>query len=284
MSLLEKLCNKLDKISFHCDGVIGIAFKDFISGEQFYVNGDEVFPVASTIKVTILMEFFRKVEDRKIDPYTPVTFRKRDNTIGSGVLKTLTIESVTMPLIDYATLMITVSDNSATNMLIDLLGMESINSTIISLGLQKTRLARKMMDMEAFKAGKDSITTPKELIMLFESLYRPLFLSPYIRAETLKMLKKPKEGIVQGVIRNAVPDEVEVANKSGWIAGATLDAGIVFQPRRPYVVALAAKHIPSADLHMAKTISTLTNCSRLIHEYFTEVSLSTPQGKKIPRE
>ncbi len=69
------------------------------------------------------------------------------------------------------------------------------------------------------------------------------------------MLKKPKEGMVQGVIRNAVPDLVEVADKSGWVGGATLDAGIVYQPRAPIRVALLAKHIPASDLHMVNALT-----------------------------
>jgi beta-lactamase class A len=198
------------------------------------------------------------------------------------VIKTLTPGAVTMPLIDYVALMINVSDNSSTNYLIDLLGLDEINSTISAIGLRETRLARKRMDMEAFKAGKDSFTTPREMVALFEELHSPKVLSPYACGETLKNLKRPKEGMVQGVIRNAVPDSVDVADKSGWVGGATLDAGIVYQPRRPYAVALLAKHIPSTDLHMVRTLSTLTEAAFMIQAYFEEVSASTPQGRKLP--
>ena len=197
------------------------------------------------------------------------------------MIKTLTPGAVTMPLIDYVTLMINVSDNSSTNYLIDLLGMEEINSTISAIGLRDTRLSRRMMDIEAFKAGRDSYTTPREIVALFEELNRPRILSPFACSETIKMLIRPKEGIVQGVIRNAVPDSVEVADKSGWVAGATLDAGIVYQPRRFYAVALLAKHIPSTDLHMVGAISTLTEAASLIQTYFEEVSASTLQGRKV---
>lgn len=138
-----------------------------------------------------------------------------------------------------------------------------------------------MMDLEAFKAGKDSFTTPRELVAMFEELHRPDVLSHFVCGETLKMLGRPKEGMVQGVIRNAVPDSVEVSDKSGWVGGATLDAGIVYQPRRPYTVALLAKHIPASDLHMVNALSALTEAARLIHEYFEEVSSSTPHGRKL---
>jgi hypothetical protein len=138
-----------------------------------------------------------------------------------------------------------------------------------------------MMDLEAFKAGKDSFTTPRELVAMFEELHRSSILSPFVCGETLKMLGRPKEGMIQGVIRNAVPDSVEVADKSGWVGGATLDAGIVYQARRPYALALLAKHIPASDLHMVNALNTLTEAARLTHAYFEEVSASTPHGRKL---
>jgi beta-lactamase class A len=282
MSLLfSKLCRRLEKVSENYEGIMGIAIKDLTNGESFMINSDEVFPVASTIKVPILMEFYKQVEEGKIDPTKSVRYEEAQRAGGSGVIKTLTTGAVIMPLIDYVTLMINVSDNSSTNYLIDLLGMDKINSTISELGLRETRLLRKMMDIEAFKAGKDSFTTPRELVILFEELYKSAKLTPFVCVETLKMLKKPKEGIVQGVIRNAVPDSVDVADKSGWVDGATLDSGIVYQQGRPYIVALLAKHIPASDIHMVRTLSTLTEAARFVHSFFFEVSNSTPHGRKV---
>lgn len=260
---------------------MGVAVKDLTTGEAILINGDEVFPVASTIKVPILIEFYRRIEAKGLDPLVQVKYVESQRAGGSGVIKTLTAGAVTMPLIDYATLMINVSDNSSTNYFIDLLGLDKINDVCASMGLRTTCLARKMMNMEAFKAGKDSFTTPREMIIMFEELYKPNVLTSFVCEETLKMLRKPKEGIIQGVIRNAVPDSVEVADKSGWVGGATLDAGIVYQPRRPYAVSVLVKHIPASDLHMVNALNALTSATRLIQSYFEEVSVSTPQGRKF---
>ncbi len=282
MSLLfNKLRIALEEASVRYEGVMGAAVKDLTTGEMILINGDEVFPVASTIKVPILIEFYRRVEAKTLDPITPVKYVDAHKTGGSGVIKTLTPNAVTRPLIDYATLMINISDNSSTNYFIDILGMDNINEVCASMGLTTTRLARKMMDMEAFKLGKDSFTTPREMIAMFDELHTCRVLTPFVCGETLKMLKKPKEGIVQGVIRNAVPDSVDVADKSGWVSGATLDAGIVYQPRRPYAVALLAKHIPASDLHMVNALNILTGAARLVYAYFEEISASTPQGRKL---
>ena len=279
--LFRKLGARLWEASERYEGVMGVAVKDLTTDEYFAVNGNEVFPVASTIKVPILIEFYRQVEVKTLDPMTPIAYVEGHKAGGSGVMKTLTPGAVTMPLIDYATLMINVSDNSTTNYFIDLLRMDQINALISKLGLKETRLARKMMDLEAFKAGNDSFTTPGELIAIFEELYKPKILSSFVCGETLKMLGRPKEGMVQGVIRNAVPDSVDVSDKSGWVGGATLDSGIVYQPRRPYAVALLAKHIPASDLHMVNTLNALTEAARLVHAYFEEVSASTLQGRKL---
>ena len=282
MSLLfAKLRLALEEASASYKGVMGAAVKDLTTGEAILINGDEVFPVASTIKVPILIEFYRRVEAKTLDPMAPVNYIESHKAGGSGVIKTLTPGAVTMPLIDYASLMINVSDNSSTNYLIDVLGMEKINDVCALMGLRTTRLARKMMDMEAFKAGKDSFTTPREMVAMFEELHMCKALTPFVCGETLKMLRRPKEGMVQGVIRNAVPDSVEVADKSGWVGGATLDAGIVYQPKRPYAVALLAKHIPASDLQMVNALNALTGATIHIQTYFEEVSTSTPQGRKL---
>ena len=261
---------------------MGVAVKDLGLDEAYFINPDELFPVASTIKVAILIEFFNRVEKGTLNPLEPVLYKAEHKTIGSGVLKELTPGSVSMPLIDHATLMMTVSDNTSTNLLMDTLGIDRINSGLSDLGLVYTRLTRKMMDIESLKAGKDSFTTPREIARLFEFLYRNERLSKYVCDETIRMLKKPKEGIISGVIRNAVPSEIQVADKSGWVDGATLDAGIVYQPRHPYIVAVLMKHEPKYDLHHLNALETMTRATKLIHRYFEEVSSSTIQGRKLP--
>jgi beta-lactamase class A len=110
--LLRKLGARLSEVSDRYEGVMGVGVKDLISGEFYAINGDEVFPVASTIKVPILIEFYRRVEAKTLDLLTPVVYIEGHKAGGSGVMKTLTPGAVTMPLIDYATLMINVSDNT----------------------------------------------------------------------------------------------------------------------------------------------------------------------------
>ena len=278
--LLGKLETRLNVLAADSESILGFGVEDLTSGEQLLVNGDEIFPVASTIKVAILIEFFKQVESGRLDPLNPVVYSEKHKTMGSGVFKTLTPDMVTTPLIDHVTLMVTVSDNTSTNLIIDLLGMDVVNETLLELGLVKTRLTRKMMDIESLKVGVDSVTTPREMLHLFEVLYRGKGISPFVREETLKMLKKPKEGLIQGVIRNSVQDNIEVADKSGWVGSATLDVGIVYQPNRPYIVGVYSKYVPETDLHMLNTLNDLTCATKFIHTYFAEISSSTPHGRR----
>jgi mono/diheme cytochrome c family protein len=165
MSLLfRKLRFRLEETSERYEGIMGITVKDLTTGEVILINGDEVFPVASTIKVPILIEFFRRVEAKTLDPATPVKYEEAHKAGGSGVIKTLTPGAVTMQLIDYATLMINVSDNSSTNYFIDLLDMEKINALIAykqSLGFKDAdyRVERqkywKKKAIEAYQSGPD---------------------------------------------------------------------------------------------------------------------------------
>jgi beta-lactamase class A len=278
--LLGKLETRLNMLATESEAILGFGVKDLTSGEQLLINGDEIFPVASTIKVAILIEFFKQVEAGKLDPLSLVIYRDDHKTMGSGVFKTLTPDKVTTPLIDHARLMITVSDNTSTNLIIDLLGREAVNETLLGLGLIKTRLTRKIMDMESLRAGLDNITTPREMLHLFEMLHSVNGISPFVSKESLNILKKPKEGLIQGVIRTSVPDKFEVADKSGWVENATLDVGVVYLPNRPYIIGVYSKHVPETDLHMFQTLNDMTRATRLIHAYFTEISNSTPYGRR----
>ncbi|MFQ6076497.1 MAG: serine hydrolase [Candidatus Bathyarchaeia archaeon] len=260
-------------------GVMGIGVKDLEEGDKILVNGDEVFPIGSSIKIPILIEFFNKAEAGVINLDELLALKEEYTVGGSGVLQELQPGKVTMSLLDYATLMITVSDNVATNILIDIVGMEDVNRTLTRLGLERTKLRRKMMDYEAAKAGQENVSTPREMIELMDRLYRGKGLSPYVCESTLNIMKKPK----LGVIRASVPDEIPVADKSGGVEGVSCDIGIVFLPRRPYAIAVMTKHIPISDFHGLDTRRTMIHVTGLVQTYFQEMDLATPLGRRVPR-
>jgi beta-lactamase class A len=133
---------------------------------------------------------------------------------------------------DLATIMVAVSDNSATNVLIDRVGMDNVNAMLDSLGLSHTRLRRKMMDLEAAKHGRENISTPREMMSLLEAIYRGKVLNQESTADFFKVLSTNKASWIP----RDLPADVRVANKPGALEAVRNDSGIVFVEGRPYVI------------------------------------------------
>jgi len=170
--LWQKLESSIRNEDRHIDGVFGIAIEDLSSGHTVSVNADETFPTASTIKIAILAELYRQAQQSKIKLTDTYTLQTSDLVGGSGISSALTPGTTKLTLRDVAVLMISVSDNSMTNVLIDRVGLDNVNALLDSLHLTHTRLRRKMMDIRAAAEGRENVATPRELMLLLESLYR----------------------------------------------------------------------------------------------------------------
>jgi beta-lactamase class A len=133
---------------------------------------------------------------------------------------------------DLATMMVAVSDNSATNVLIDRVGMDNVIAMLDSLNLPHTRLRRKMMDLEAATHGRENISTPREMMTLLEDIYQGKVLNKEMTADFFKLLSTNKSSWVP----RDLPAEVKIANKPGALEGVRNDSGIVFAEGRPYVI------------------------------------------------
>jgi beta-lactamase class A len=133
---------------------------------------------------------------------------------------------------DLATMMVAVSDNSATNVLIGRVGMDNVNAMLDSLGLAHTRLRRKMMDLDAAKQGRENISTPREMMMLLEMIYRGKLLNKESTADFFKVLSTNKNSWIP----RDLPADVKSANKPGALEGVRNDSGVVFVEGRPYVI------------------------------------------------
>lgn len=279
MNLLrEKLQKKLERAVQDFNGVMGVYAHDTSNPEnKVSVNEKVVFPTASSIKIAILTEFFRKAEQEIVDPSELLTLEEEHIIAGSGVLQELHPGEVTMPLIDYATLMITVSDNIGTNIMIDTVGMADVNEMLRGLGLVETKLQRKMIDWKAAAEGRENISTPEEMANLVDCLYHRRGLSEYVCSNTIEILKKPK----MGPIRESVPDDIPVANKTGGMGGVMCDAGIVYLPKRPYVVSVMTKHTPLSDFRNRETAAAVRAVTKAVHDYFEEMSLATEYGRRF---
>jgi beta-lactamase class A len=140
---------------------------------------------------------------------------------------------------DLATMMVAVSDNAATNVLIDRLGMENVNALMDKLGLPHTRLRRKMMDIKAAGEGRENVSTPREMMTLLEDLYRGKVLNKELTDDFFKMLSTPKDSFIP----RELPDDVRIANKPGELEGVRNDSGVVFAHNRPYIICVMTTYL-----------------------------------------
>jgi beta-lactamase class A len=230
--LWQKLESTIHDVDEHLDGVMGVAIEDLKTGDQFFLRENEVFAQASSIKITVLANLYLQAQQGKLRLTDLYTVQSSDLVPDSDIMGGLTPGVTRITLRDLATMMVAVSDNSATNVLIDRVGMDNVNAMLDSLGLAHTRLRRKMMDLDAAKQGRENISTPREMMTLLEAIYRGKLLNQESTADFFKVLSTNKDSWIP----RDLPAEVKIANKPGSLAAVRNDSGIVFVEGRPYVI------------------------------------------------
>jgi beta-lactamase class A len=231
--LWQKLEATINDVDHELDGVLGIAILDLTSGQKILRHADEVFPQASSIKLAVLAELYHQAQTGKLKLTDLYTVQSSDLVPDSYIMGGLTPGVTRITLRDLAIMMVAVSDNSATNVLIDREGMENVNALMDSLDLTHTRLRRKMMDLKAAGEGRENVSTPREMMALLEDLYRGKVLNQEMTADFFKVLSTPKK---DSFIPRDLPEELKVANKHGELEGVRNDSGVVFVQNRPYVI------------------------------------------------
>src|SRR5215472_16578714 len=196
--LWKKLETRVGEIATRLDGVMGVAIVDLTDGRILLRNADRVFPTASSIKIAILLELYRqdqeartgaKGKSRLDDIYT---FDPKDLVEDSQIMAGLTRGVTRVTNRDLAQFVVAVSDNAAANILIDRVGMPNVNATLRSLGLTKTMLRRKMMDVAAARRGDENVSTPQEMARLLEMIYNGKALNKKLTDTLMKQLKTLK--------------------------------------------------------------------------------------------
>ena len=232
--LSAKLSADLNRMDASYDGVMGIFGKDLTSGETFAVNADTIFPQASSIKIPLLIELMRQAQDGKLNLGERIDIHHAGLVGGSGVLQFFSDGGSSVSLHDLAVLMVVLSDNSATNLIIDRVGMDNVNTMLDGLGLKETRLARKMIDIDAERDERENRSTPRQMGTFVEMLNAGKLLDAEHTKMALEILEYPKDS----PLHSGVPDTITVAEKPGSLNGAQCDTGIVFLAGRPYVISV----------------------------------------------
>jgi beta-lactamase class A len=170
--------------------------------------------------------------------------------------------------------MVGVSDNSATNILAGRLGLEKINTTLESLGLKQTRFRRKMFDTDGARKGLENTATPRELVHLLAAVHDGKVLSKDATIDFWKMLGTFKSGFLE----KALPDNVRVATKPGWIEQVRVDAGVIFARNRPFAIAVMGSYLRDGRAAERQ----IANIALVAYQYFEIVGLSTDLGRRVP--
>ncbi|TAE33955.1 MAG: serine hydrolase [Cytophagales bacterium] len=212
------------------------------SSERFYYRADERVPSASLIKVPIMVAAMTAAQAGKLDLDEIHILTDSEKVGGAGILQTYPNRS-RISYTELVRLMITISDNTATNILISDLGREAINTQMQSWGMTQSRLNRVMMDTLAARQGRENYVTAREMNQLLTKIHEHKLLTPALCEQMLTFLKQNEDTLT---IPHLLPPQangkpVVVAHKTGVLAYVRGDAGIVFAPR-PFVLTVLVEN------------------------------------------
>jgi len=277
--LWKRFENTVADTEKNLDGVMGVALLDLNTGKQFLLHGDEIFPQASSIKITVLAELYHQSEQaasgakgkqKLTDPYV---VQADDIVQDSDIMGGLTPGVTTLTNRDLATMMIAVSDNAATNVLIDRVGMGNVRALMESLGLPNTQLRRKMMDLKAASEGRENISTPREMMTLLEALYHGKVLGPKTTEDFFAMLETHKDSWIPA----SLPENLKIANKPGALEGVRADSGVIFLENRPYVLCVMTSYLGSEKAGE----QAISKISAAAFDLFDRLSRASEYGRVI---
>jgi len=272
--LAAKLRTELHRIADDTKGVVGAQVIDLATGERIGVNDTLTFPQGSAIKIPLLIELYHQDDAGVLKLSTRVPVRLADRTGGSGLLQNLGDGTSELSLGDLAMFMITVSDNTATNMLMDRVGIDKVNATTRALGVPEVKLQRKMIRPRDSYAGNENIATPSAAATIMAKIAKcELPMSKERCGELRRLLEIPKGGPIEA----SVPEGVRVAWKPGDIEGVNTAWGLVDLPGRPYVV-VGMVNYSDADEGM----KALRQIADAAYGYFHVLARSTPYGARVP--
>jgi beta-lactamase class A len=267
---------QIEKIAEDLEGTMGVAVKNLGTGEEVTLNGDELFQLASVFKVPVIVTLYREVDAGNIRLDDKVEMTHYSKVPGSGVLRELT-PGLELTIRDYRALMMLISDNTATDTVVEAVGKDNVNKTMLELGLKDTKISTcreilfgylglddvdpekwtidlwddkiKKIREEAYQFPKETklkninLTTPRDMMRLLEKIHGGKAASRCSCDEILALMKRCQTG-GNRIWRYLPRDRVDVAHKTGTVNGVVNDAGIVFpKDGDPYIICVFTKDI-----------------------------------------
>ncbi|HYH66591.1 MAG TPA: serine hydrolase [Urbifossiella sp.] len=254
-------------------GRVAVAVKHLKTGVEYYHQADEPMPTASLIKFPVMVEAYYQAADKKIDFATVLTLKKEHRVPGSGVLTSHISDGATFPLRDAVRLMIAVSDNTATNLVLEQTGIRPVNERMAALGLKETRINAQVfrgsttsVDPDRTKKYGLGSTTAREMVKLLELLQENKLVSPEACREMMAYLRACDN---ETMFKRYLPAGVLLAHKTGAVSNARTQAGIMTLPSGP--VALCVLTNENADQRWAVDNAAqvlLANVAKAVHDHF----------------
>lgn len=248
---MADLQSSIDRFS----GDVSLAWYDFRRSEHLFLDADRILPAASLIKLPILALALREIHAGRLDPTKRLAIRIRDRAPGAGVVSLLR-RGLHLTVQDMLTLMIAISDNSATNRVIDLLGIDAVNAFCREIGLERTTLVGLLQQPpdrqnEEQRAGRRNETSAADMLGLLLQLERGDLLPPAesVLAKDMLFAQQRTEGIGRylPLDPNVHEHPLRLASKSGWLAGVWHDAGLIYDATESPLYALAVMTVGSDD-------------------------------------
>lgn len=252
--LKEHLAQCIAKEGFVCSVYINTLES---SSSPIVINNEKV-RAASVIKIFIMAEAFRQAKAGLISLDEEHVITSKEKVGGSGVLQS-TPNGTRKTLGELIDLMISESDNTATNIIIERISMDNVNKLISRMGFQDTLLQRKMMDWESVKIGKENYTSAVDVGEVLKKIYYGQCIGPEQDAAMLKILLRQTDN---DKIPALLPRQVKVAHKTGELTGAIHDDGIVYGEKQDYVVCIMTEGVRNP----ADTVRVIANLSQIIYQ------------------
>lgn len=257
----DVLSEKVTSLTDNFSGTPSVVIKDLKRSWLISINPEIKIPSASMVKIPIMAGCFYAEEQGKFKASDKIALKQKDKTGGSGILKNKSSGAM-LTVSELIELMITISDNTAANILIKLLGFDYLNSCFKDFGLTHTNLSRLMMDMSSRGKGIENYTTAADMAYLLEKIYKGRLVNKKLSNECLEILKQQTS---KSRIPARLPKDTVIAHKTGLEKGICHDAGIVFTDDGDFIICVLIKH-KSTNARLSKKL--ISNIARASYDYY----------------
>jgi len=248
-------------------GKVSLLAKNLDTGETYALNPDERVKTASTIKIAVMIEAFARVAEGKLKWTDELVLTKEKKVGGSGILNELS-DNLHLTLRDGVNLMMILSDNTATNLVLDVLTTDAVNARMESLGFKQIKIMRKVFAGGESIAGKEpenkkfglGVATPREMVLVLEKLERGEIISPAVSKEMIALMKREQ---ARYAIGRSLPD-VPLASKYGALDRLRSSIGILYTKKGKIAMAISCDEMP-------ETIWSVDNPAYLLMSRLSEV-------------